>query len=332
MNIKNLKLNLEKILNESEKAIIVPHNRADCDAIASALGISLYAKKLKKPSYILMNDPVPADFSVGKMIDETRKDYNIINLNKYKKITDDNDCFILTDVNKNNLICANEFLKDPEKVLIIDHHDPDDNTVKSNYQYIDTNYSSASEIVTHLLNVSKIKIPANIANFLYSGIYLDTSFFKRNICPQTFIQIQNLIESGADVDLVNRLFSEKLSNILKVKGMMENTQLISYMIALIAANEEEEYTTVEIAKAADEALGLGVDAAFAIGRIEDGEISISGRSRSDINIGCIMGQLGGGGNATSGATKINDSTVTEVEEQLKKVLRPSYYKKEEKKK
>lgn len=326
INIKELKENIENKINTTEKTIVVPHNRTDCDAIASSLGLSLIARKLKKQSYIVMNDqPYDIDSSVTKIIDECRKDFNILNLNKYSSINNENDCFVLTDVNKSYLVSVKEYLTNPDNIFIIDHHDADQNTILSNYKYIDTSYSSASEIVTNLLCASKIKIPSTIADYLYAGIFLDTSYFKRNIGPDTFRIVQKLVDSGANPTRVTELFSENLESIKKVNGLIEKTQMISCMIALIAASEDEEYSVVEIAKAADKALELGADAAFAIGRLDNGEISISGRSKNNVNIGSIMGEMGGGGNPSSGAAKVKDSNIETVENQLKMVLKPSYY-------
>ena len=326
INIVDLKGNIEEKILSTEKTVIVPHNRADCDAIASALGLSLIAKKLKKPSYIVMNDPsYDIDSSAVKIIDDCKKEFNIINLNKYSSIASKDDAYVLTDVNKNYLVSVKEYLKNPDNIVIIDHHDEDQNTVLSSNKYIDTSYSSASEIVTKLLCASKIKITPMIANYLYAGIFLDTSFFTRNIGKETFKTIQQLIDFGASSDFVAKLFSNNLESFKKINSLVERTEMINYMVALIAASEEEEYSQVEIAKAADNALGLGADAAFVIGKLENGEISISGRSKSDINIGTIMGELGGGGNPSSGASRIKDSNIPEVEKQLKKVLRPSYF-------
>ena len=326
LDIKDLKENVESKILVTNKTIVVPHNRTDCDAIASSLGISLISRKLKKPSYIVMNDPAyEIDSSVTKIVDDCRKDFNIINLNKYSSVAEDDDCYVLTDVNKSYLVSVRDYLKNPENIIIIDHHDEDQNTVASANKYIDTGYSSASEIVTQLLCASKIKIPPTLATYLYAGIYLDTSFFKRNIGGETFKIVQKLIDSGAKPDDVTGLFQEDFESIKKVNGLVEKTQMTNCMIAIIAANEDEEYSVVEIAKAADAALSFGADAAFAIGRLENGEISISGRSKNTINIGSIMGEMGGGGNPTSGAAKVQDSTIESVEKQLKKVLKPNYY-------
>jgi c-di-AMP phosphodiesterase-like protein len=63
-----------------------------------------------------------------------------------------------------------------------------------------------------------------------------------------------------------------------------------------------------------------MDATFAIGYVKEGLVSISARSKSDINVGNIMSELGGGGNGISAACKIETDDILAVEEQLKEIV------------
>jgi len=326
IDVKALKNDIENKIINSEKVIIVPHNNADFDAIGSAIGLALVAKKLKKQSYIIMNDQMQViDPGVRIIVDDSKKEYDIINKEKYKSIDHPNDLFVLTDVNKTYLVSVADLLINPDNILIIDHHDGDKNTILAKSTYIDTSYSSASEIVVSLLNACKIKIPSNVANYLYAGIYLDTAKLTKNCTAETMKAAARLLEYGANINRVNELFKEDFLSDRKVQNLINNVQMMNCMIALIIANEDEEYSREEIAKAADYALKYGADAAFAIGRIENNTISISARATEKINVGSIMGELGGGGNPYSGAAKIQEESVENVGKRLKKVLKPSYY-------
>ena len=110
--IKNLKVNLESKIIKSKNVVIVPHNEVDFDAFASAIGISLIVSKLQKESIIIIDDPAyKLEQSVTRVLDDAKKKFNIVNMDKYLKIADKDDLFILTDVNKSNLICLSEYLK-----------------------------------------------------------------------------------------------------------------------------------------------------------------------------------------------------------------------------
>ena len=115
-NIRDLRVNLESKILSCKKVVIIPHNRIDFDAFASAIGISLIADKLKKHSVIVVDDPIyNIDSSVKNVIDTARKKYHIINKEKYLSEKDDNDLIILTDTNKSNLICLEEEIKQLNK-------------------------------------------------------------------------------------------------------------------------------------------------------------------------------------------------------------------------
>lgn len=323
--IKDLRVNLEAKILQSEKVIIVPHLKADFDAIGSAIGISLIAKKLKKASIILLDDTIYNQNSgVQLVIDEVKDDFSIVTKETYLQQASSNDLFILTDVNKNNLICLEDMLKDEKRIVIIDHHEEGKETVNSDYKYINCNVSSASEIVTKLLNIFKIKPNADVANYLLAGIYLDTNRLQKNINEETMKTVATLMKYGADMNKVIDWFAEDFYSDRRVQELVSKAQITTYSIATVLAEEGMEYTKEELAKVADYLLKFRVDAAFAIGNIGDDTISISARSKGKINVGQVMQELNGGGNQHSAATKLKGITLQEANKQLLKVIKPKY--------
>lgn len=325
--IKDLKVNLESKILSSKNVVIVPHNRIDFDAFASAIGISLIVENLKKQSMILVDDPIyNLDSSVKSVIDDARKKFNIINKEKYIKTMDSDDLVILTDVNKSNLICLNEQLKqvDKDNIIVIDHHDEGVTTVESNHKYINPNASSASEIVVKLLNLFKIKYSAEIANYLLAGIYLDTNKLTKNTSPDTFKIVARLMENGASNSVIDNWFAEDFESDKRVFELVSKAIIFKYSYAIVMADNSLEYTREELAKVSDQLLKYGVDAAFAIGNVDENMISISARSKERVNVGEIMKELDGGGNRYSAATKLTDDNIEEVGKRLIKLIEPPY--------
>ena len=332
-DINNLKETLEEKIRDCKSVVIIPHDGADFDAIGSALALSLLAKKYNKPYTIIVNDPPHIiESGVKKIIEECNNEYTILKKDKYLKNRDpENELFILTDVNKKNLICVNELLTNPEDVIVIDHHNPsydkehpEKNTVDSDNIFIDNTKSSASEIITELLINMEIEIPKNIANYLYCGISLDTARLSKNCTDNTLHMAGNLLSYGASLQDVEKYRVEDIVSDRKVQNLVSNVKISNYMIAIVKADDSVEYTKEELAKAADYPLKYGVDASFAIGRIDDDNISISGRSNEKINMDAVMKKLGGGGSPTSGAARRNDITVDEMYENLLDTLMPPY--------
>lgn len=326
-NIKDLKVNLESKILGSKKVVLIPHTPIDFDAFASTIGLSLVVSKLQKPFVILVDDPAyKTEHSVKKVMDEAKKSFNIVNKEKYLKIKEEDDLFILADVNKSNLICLSDELKNVNKdnIVIIDHHDIGSTTIETNYSFIDTNSSSASEIVFKLLNMFKIKCPIDVANYLLAGIYLDTNRLEKNVTSDTHKIIAKLMEFGASNCVVDNWFAEDFESDKRVLDLVGKTKLYKYSFAIVLAEEECEYTREELAKVADYLLKYGVDASFAIGKIDESVVSISARSKEKVNVGEVMKELDGGGNRYSAATKITDKSIEEVGKELVKLIESPY--------
>ena len=326
-DLKDFRNELEQKIINASKVVIVPHDGLDFDAIAASIGVALIAKKYKKPYYIVVNDPVyKIDHGVQLIIDDAKKDFNIINKDKYLQYKNQNDLIILVDVNKNYLISLkDEVIDNKDNVVVIDHHDSDNNTVKASLYHIDSLASSTSEILINLLTQFKIKYSPAVANYLLSGIYLDTNKLTKNVSPNVMKVVAKLLENGADMNIVTDWFAEDFNSDRRVQELVSRAQIVTYSFATILAEEGNEYTKEELAKAADYLLKYKVDAAYAIGEIGDNIISISARSKEQVNVGKVMQELGGGGNQYSGATKIEDSTIEEVGKRLMKTIKPPFY-------
>lgn len=324
-DIKNLKHELEQKIMEADKVIIVPHNSIDFDAIGSAIGLSLIAKKYKKTPYIIVNDPVyKIDHGVQLIIDDAKRYVSIINRDKYSQVHTESNLFILTDVNKTHLICLNDKMTSGN-IVIIDHHDEDQSTISASYKYIDMYASSSSEIVAKLLCAFKIKPNDDISNYLLSGIYLDTNRLTKNASPETMKTIAKLLESGANINKVTDLFAEDFISDRRVQELVSKAKITTFSVATVCADDNYEYTREELAKVADYLLKYKVDAAFAIGGIGDDTISISARSKERVNVGAVMQNLEGGGNQYSAATKLTNCTIEEAHEKLIKIIQPPCY-------
>ena len=56
--LKDFKAKIKAKIENSNQVFITTHKNPDLDAIASALGVSLIAKKLKRKNYIIMDDSI----------------------------------------------------------------------------------------------------------------------------------------------------------------------------------------------------------------------------------------------------------------------------------
>ena len=324
-----LKNKLDELVNKSEIIFIVGHNDPDFDAIGSAIGLQRLCTYLGKKSYIIIDDN-DINPGVKKIIGEVHNSYNIINKEKLSNLKKDNSLLIMTDVNKDYLIPLKEEIDDFNNILIIDHHKEDKNTVNTENKYIKINKSSASEIVSSIYSFYPDKImDSKTANYLLSGIVLDTNRFRKNTTEKTLNIAKKLVRKGAKLEFVEELFLEEYEDDKKIYNlvMTDNNIFKSFQTSdgifnrniAFTFNRNEPFTIYrreDLAKAADRLLKYKVDAAFALGYTKEDLVSISGRSKSEIDVSEILSNIplvNGGGNPTSAGASTNNYNILELE-------------------
>jgi c-di-AMP phosphodiesterase-like protein len=209
-------------------------------------------------------------------------------------------------------------------IAVIDHHRKNDHpTEEVKLSYIDPSASSASELVSEMLEsvVSSQNLLKQEADLLLAGILLDTKQFTRNTGTRTFGSAQYLRGAGANPTDVYNLFKAAPEDLSKEARF--HTSIIMYkdQIALACCEGETDETYRVIAsKAADKMLTLrGVSAAFTLVRIGE-QIHISGRSAGKINVQLILEKLRGGGHFDVAGAQVVSDSILEVLETLKKSI------------
>ncbi len=340
LNMVSFEQNLEEKIKEADKVIVAPHVYPDFDAIGSALGIANICEHFGKEAYILVNETEEhLDSKVLEVINEMKDDYHFINASNYEQIKGNNDLLITTDVNKANMISIEKDLNEFKDIMIIDHHQTDEKTIKTltSNMYVDVFSSSASEIVTNMLLDFKVSFSAKVATALYSGIILDTNHFIKNTSSQTFIAASELLKRGANIEQSNNLL--KCNNIqnLKIYKLVNNAVLYEspYGTIGIAKEDTQIYDRKEIAIAADKILNGefssnnifkipsidNLNTSFAIGAVDKNNYHISARStESGIDVSKIMESFGGGGSLRSGAAEIPKGESPKMLKKLRNIL------------
>lgn len=325
-NTGELKLVLDRLMGESDAVFIVPHNRPDYDALGACVGMSLIAGKHKRRNYIVINDNLnELPVEIKKLIDEISVKHNVIRLGDVCSLITDNSLMVAVDVNKDYLISTSDYLDSFKNILVIDHHKVDENTIKTPNIYVDTTISSTCEEIARLLFMNKIKITPEQANYLLAGIVLDTNRLTKNLTSKTFSVLSELTSRGANPEAVNNLFLEEFEHERVMQKLVDSTKFFTYSIGIAADTNDSGiiYSIEDIAKCADYILRYKVDASFAVAYIDQETISISARSKGNIDISQIMKVFGGGGSTTSGAARVKGTTIKCIVDELAKMLNPT---------
>lgn len=308
---------------------IVGHNGPDFDSFGAAIGLCAIARNFHKRSYIVIDDEYEKiEPGVKKIIDAEHCHYKFITRSDFQRLVDDKSLLIVVDTNKEDMISIGEDLDKISDIIVIDHHTGNEKTIKNAHLYIDMNSSSTCELIFKLINAFKAKIKQSEANYMLAGISLDTKRFKKNTTSRTLDIAKKLTERGASIDYVNNLFLEEFESYCKISNLIVNGTVIKKISESLLTPIQISFTLnrnapktfylkEDLAKAADKMLKFnGIDASFALGYLDDGTVHISARSNKRVNVGAIMSELSGGGNAQNAGSRVVADDIFEVERQL----------------
>ena len=329
--MKSLKTLLEYLLKHTSKVFIIGHKEPDFDSIGSSIGLQVLCSALGKEAYIIIDDPdIGMEPGVKKIRDESKGKYSMISLDEFHQLVDNESLLIMADVCKTHMTPIENDLDKFKEILILDHHEEDLFTIKTDNKLIDPKISSASEIVGQLLHAFRVRYPEDVANYLLAGIVLDTKRYKKNTTQNTHDVAKKLMSNGGQTDYVNDLFLEEFDDDRKINDLVFNGTFFQQYANMLFQNHQvsftlnrESPTTIyrkeDIAKASDKMLKYRIDAAFVMGFVKEGTISISARGKS-LDVGKIMSKMNGGGNAQSAGGRIESNNIFQVEQDLMAIV------------
>lgn len=312
---------INKFIEESSSVFVVGHTDLDLDALGASLAMYNFVINKNKEVYFIVDDK-RNETAVSKVIKELQEEVHFIDSNKAITIKNADSLLIVIDTNKEYLIQGNNLIQKFENIIVIDHHEQGDGTVdKAKLLIIDTEASSTCEMMTEFLKLNKFTIDGYLATILLSGIILDTNNYVLKTDTNTFYYSYFLTTCGAEPKKVQFLLKQDLNKYIKRQRMITNVKMVNN-IAITKANNSEIYRREELAKAADTLLLFNnVEASFVVARLDKNTIGISGRSLGNLNVGQILGMLGGGGDANEAAAKISNKTTNKVENDVLNIIK-----------
>lgn len=318
---------LRELMEGKERILIMGHKIGDIDSLGSAIGIYRIATAFNKKAHIVINDVTS---SVRPMMQRfmNNSDYPddlFLTGGKAAEMVDASTMLVVVDVNRPSFTEAPELLKMVKTIVVLDHHRQTseiiDNAVLS---YVEPYASSACEMVAEILQyiADGIKIKQAEADAMYAGIVIDTHNFENQTGVRTFEAAAFLRRSGADVTRVRKLFREKMEDYKARAEAIRSAEIFEGCYAIgICPAEGVESPTIVGAQAANELLDIiGIRASVVLTPF-NGKIYLSARSIDEVNVQIIMERLGGGGHRTIAGAQLNDMSIDEAKQLLKRTLK-----------
>ena len=313
-------------LRSVDRVFVVGHKNLDMDALGSAVGMQLFASNILDESYVVYDaEQMSPDIHRAIQFLENEGVTKLLPLNQAIEMVTNRSLLVMVDHSKTALTLSKEFYDLFTQTIIIDHHRRDqDFPENAVITYIESGASSASELVTELLqfqNSKKSRLSRIQASVLMGGMMLDTKNFTSRVTSRTFDVASYLRTRGSDSVVIQELAATDFEEYRLVNELILQGQAVQPSILVAQAKDDKEYDTVVISKAADTMLAMsGIEASFVIAKNSQGDISISARSRSKINVQRIMEELGGGGHFNLAAARLTDMSLQEAGDRLKTVI------------
>lgn len=315
---------LNKAIRQSKKIFLMAHKNLDLDALGSQVGMYMILKRKKKKCYIIIDDK-NHEMGVEKVLRELEGCIEIIkseDLEEYMYPRQSKNLLIILDTNKKELVQNPKVLDKIKNKLIIDHHELGKTTIEDAVIINDTKTSSTCEMISNLVEYYDVELEAYYATILLSGIVLDTNNYTLNTTAETFYTSYYLTSMGASAKKVQYLLKQDIKEYTERQKLMASIETLDNKIAFTKATPYTQYRREDLAKVADTLLFFNnIEASFVVGKIGKDTIGISARSLGNYDINEILSKLGGGGDSTSGAATFEDTTISKVEQELKKVIK-----------
>ena len=309
-----------------DQVFVVGHKNLDMDALGSAVGMQLFASNVTENSYALYDEEqMSPDIERAVSFLEKEGVTKLLSVKDAMGMVTNRSLLILVDHSKTALTLSKDFYDLFTQTIVIDHHRRDqdfpDNAVIT---YIESGASSASELVTELIqfqNSKKNRLTRMQASVLMAGMMLDTKNFTSRVTSRTFDVASYLRTKGSDSIAIQEIAATDFEEYREVNELILQGRKLVSDVLIAEAKDSKCYDTVVISKAADAMLAMsGIEASFVLAKNTQGFISISARSRSKLNVQRIMEELGGGGHFNLAAAQIKDLTLPEAGEKLTEIV------------
>ncbi len=313
-----------KAIKKGRTFFLAGHQNPDGDTIGCGLCMASVLRRMGKKAFIFSTDPIPANLqflpgvkkiAVGKL--PSRREYDVVLLMECSSPSRAGD--------------IGDILGKAGAVVNIDHH-------RTFEPYGDVNYvvptaSSTAELVAGLLARMGVKLTADEATCLYTGVATDTGrFHYPSTTGRTMRMAAGLLEAGAEAAKVNTLvYSTKPLAAVKLLGRaLENLVVLDDGKAAVTRLTAKDFKdcsaqsqhTEDIVNYGLMVPGTEVSILFRE-EPEKGRTAVNFRSKGRVDVSRIAKMFGGGGHKNAAGLK-SSLSLGEIEKKVLAALRKEF--------
>jgi phosphoesterase RecJ-like protein len=307
-------------IKRSKNIFINVHRNPDLDSIGSATALYQALINMGKKVTLVCPHEIPDNFKFLKGADKVK----IINFSSFDFVS--YDLFLIADSGSYDIVTGSKEIKLPDiKKIVIDHHRTNLFTDVEIKLYDEI--AATCEIIYQMFVDWGIKIDADMATSLFSGIAGDTVYFKYGENTKLIFKIATeLLDLGADKNkLIDQVFDSFDFDLVKTLGefliKMEKGNGFVYSIM-----DNETFVKYGSHRGARETVAnlfarsiKGFDFGIIMVEYEKGKFAVSFRSKSDTDVSAIAKKLGGGGHKNAAGATLHgniDQIINKIKETI----------------
>ena len=337
-----MRLNIDKIktfIKSHSHFVIATHKNPDGDALASALMMAVFLRKMKKKFRIVNQNSLPnryeffLDRYINYMVPEfirvpEQSKFNVVLNQSFRRGG-------LIVLDSSNLKRVGHFAEDLEQfssVLNIDHHG--DNSKFGTLNLINSKASATAEILYELIKKMNLKMPLAFYELAYIGLSTDTGFFSQpNTTSKTLKIFSELLVKKIDVVILNKFLRQQKMNFLKLTGMvlsrLQSQAPLAWSYFSLTDLKKSELNLSDTESVTEIMAGIqDVPVIIVFKQMSKAKVKISFRSKPGYGVLNIAQHFGGGGHENAAGCEIKGGLKEVVDQVVKFALK--YYDKLEK--
>ena len=310
-----------QLLENSTEAFIMGHRQPDMDCMGAALGVYRCVVQANCKAYIVLDDVNP---TIQQAVDSIRANQAyadvIVSPEQVRGMMRASSVLVVVDTQRAKATIAPDLVEQAGKLVLIDHHRRSADYIdNATLNHLDARASSTSEMVTETIQYfhEGIRPSAFECSALLAGITVDTKHFAFNVGARTFEAAAYLRQRGADIGMVKLMFQDDRETYANRVDTVKSATIIYPGVAIAICPQDVKNAGLIAAQAADALVGIrGIEAAFVVG-IQNGEVTVSGRSLGRINVQLILERIGGGGHLTMAGAQLKGMAMDAAIELIK---------------
>ena len=305
-------------LRQADSVLLIAHVTPDPDALGSALALGLALRSLGKSVQVSVGEPgfrVPASLMFLPGTELVVSPENVVSP----------DVVVSCDTASiHRLGVLAEVVKSAPVSIVVDHHATNEGFGTINV--VDATSPATASMVLKLVDLLDIELTQEIATLIYAGIATDTGSFKyRGTSSDTLRSVARLFDTGFDHTTTARLLfdDEPFSAVRMLGQAMSNAVLVSeaaggrgLVYTRISSHDRGNLDELAMERVIDTLRRTHeAEVACVFKQTDEGVWKASLRSKTDISVGRLASEFGGGGHTMAagytGTTNV-DAMVTDL--------------------